>query len=419
MRTGTQIWIDKHLFGFFARLLNILVIPLGKILRIDHSLNKEFKTIALCKYKGMGSIIQSISLIKTLRINYPDARIIFISTEANRLIVEEIKEIDEYILLDDRSVLKLIFGILPFIFKLFRKKIEVYIDLEVYSNFSTLLTILSKARNRMGFYLNSKSYRMGNYTHMMYYNTRSPISETYLQFARLLNCKNLHRDIRSLDSDIAKVDISESKSINLVEEKYIVINPNASELRIERRWDAGKFIELANMLLKEFSEYPILFIGAPSEAEYVKSITDAIRHTDKVFSVAGKTDIKTLIGVIKNSALFISNDSGPMHIGFSVGAPVLALFGPCSPDQYGINKGSEVIYANLYCSPCVHEFVRPPCKGNNLCMQVIESAEVFKSAKRILKGEISDKREQAPMIFKLDKNKNDFTIGTFSRVYKK
>lgn len=418
MKTQTQLWIDKYLIGFLAKMLNILVIPLGKLLKIDHSLNPDFKVIAVCKYKGMGSIIQSISLIKTLRNNFQHGKIIFISTEANRSILEEIEEIDEYILLDDRSALKLIGGFLPFIYKLIRRKIEVYIDLEVYSNFSTLVTILSTARNRMGFYLNSKSYRMGNYTHMMYYNTRSPISETYLQFARLLECRNLHQDIIALNSTIVEVESTKGKSINLLEEKYIAINPNASELRIERRWEAQSFIELTIRLRKEFPAYSIIFVGSPSESAYVKTITDKILDKEKIYSVAGKTNIKALIGVIKNSKLFISNDSGPMHIGFSVGAPVLALFGPCSPDQYGVNKDSVAIYANLYCSPCVHEFVSPPCKGNNLCMKVIEPSKVFETAKRMLYGESIQKSEQLPMIFKLDKGKEGFTIGTFSRADK-
>jgi ADP-heptose:LPS heptosyltransferase len=418
MKTGTQLWIDKHLIGFLARLLNILVIPLGKLLRIDHSLRKDFKIIAVCKYKGMGSIIQSTPLIKTLRENYKNTKIIFISTEANRSLLEEINEIDEFILLDDRSAFRLIIGFFPFMFKLGRRKIEVYIDLEVYSNFSTLVTILSKARNRMGFYLNSKSYRMGNYTHMMYYNTRSPISETYLQFARLLECRNLFREIIKFESDILEVQAVNGKAISLSKEKYITINPNASELRIERRWEADKYIELVGMLQKTFPEYSILFIGSSSEADYVNTIINKIQNTNKVYSLAGKTNIKSLIGIIKNSNLFITNDSGPMHIGFSVGAPVVAIFGPCSPDQYGVSKAGEIIYANLYCSPCVHEFVSPPCNGNNLCMKVIESPEVFNSVERILNGKPKEKQEISPMVFKLGENKNDFTIGTFSRADK-
>jgi lipopolysaccharide heptosyltransferase II len=415
MKTGTQLWIDKHLIGFLARLLNILVIPLGKILRIDHSLRKDFKVIAICKYKGMGSIIQSTPLIKTLRENYPNAKIIFISTLANRSILNEIKEVDEYILLNDSSIFNLIIGFFPFIYKLGKRKIEIYIDLEVYSNFSTLVTILSKSRNRMGFYLNSKSYRMGNYTHMMYYNTRSAISETYLQFARLLECKNLSREITKLESDVSEVNTIKGKDISLLEEKYIAINANASELRIERRWDADRFIELTGMLLENFPEYSILFIGSSSEAHYVDTIVEKIPDTMKVHSLAGKTNIKSLIGIIKNARLFITNDSGPMHIGFSLGAPVLALFGPCSPGQYGVNSYGEVVYANLYCSPCIHEFVSPPCKGYNLCMKVIESEEVFKSAKRILKGQPRLNKELPPMMFNLNKINKGFTIGTFSR----
>ncbi len=62
---------------------------------------------------------------------------------------------------------------------------DVYIDLEIYSNFSTLVTLFSCSKNRISFYLRSSSFRMGIYTHMMFFNSEVQISEVYLQIARL------------------------------------------------------------------------------------------------------------------------------------------------------------------------------------------------------------------------------------------
>jgi len=418
LKTASQIWIDRHIAGNIARLMNLAVIPLGKILNIDHSLQKNFTRIAVCKYKGMGSIIQSMPLVRSLRKNYPEARITYISTVSNKGILKEIKDVDEMVVLDDRSFFRLVINIIPFVFRLLSRRFEVYIDLEVYSNFSTLITILSKAKNRMGFYLNSMSYRMGNYTHMMYYNTRSPISETYLQFARLLECKTIQTEIPGLSSEIKKVNTRDGMTLEIENEKLIVINPNASELRIERRWDGLKYASLAERLQDEFPEYKILFIGAPSESNYVDWVMSQIKNKNAVYSVAGTTNIKELIALISGAELFISNDSGPMHIAFSTGTSVLALFGPCSPEQYGMNENCKLIYAHLYCSPCVHEFVAPPCKGNNYCMKVIETETVFEAATSMLTGRPMPEKHDSSMIFKLGEKFNNFTIGTFARADK-
>ena len=389
MKTSNKLWIDKFIVGRFARIINILVIILGKILRIDHTINREFKTIAVCKYKGMGSIIQSTPLLFSLRNKFPNAKLIYISSKENFHILNQISIIDEIILIDDSSFLKLTKSVIPFIYKLFSRKIEVYIDLEVYSNFSTLIAILSKSVNRMGYYLNSMHYKLGNYTHMMYFNSRSTISESYLQFARLLGCET-YNQLYKLNSDIQSIQISDGEQLNLVNEKYILINPNASDLRLERRWSEDSFIELITLLSNKLEDYKIVLIGSKSESDYVNKLIARLNIENKLISLAGKTDILGLIAVIKNANLFITNDTGPMHIAFSTMTTTLALFGPCSPVQYGINSNAFTIYENLYCSPCVHDFVWPPCRGNNICMKAIKVDTVFNKAMDIINNQGND-----------------------------
>jgi len=360
----------------------------------------------------MGSIIQSTPLIKTLKAKYPTCRIIYISSKENLQILKQIPGIDDIICIDDRSMLGLSVSIFSFIRKLQIAKIEVFIDLEVYSNFSTLMTIFSMAKNRMGFYINSMHYRLGNYTHMMYYNTRNSISDTYLQFARLLNCESISHELVNLDSNITGLKLSDNLLLDLVHEKYILINPNASDLRIERRWLDRNFIQLIQLINSKFSSYKIILVGSPGEASYVAGILDGTGISQNIFSMAGKTNIPELIALIKNAYLFITNDSGPMHIAFSTRTRTIALFGPCSPNQYTYNKNCYVIYENLYCSPCVHEFVSPPCKGNNYCMKAILVGTVFEKVTAALEQvDGHEDWKQKDMLFKI----NDFTIGTLNR----
>ncbi len=360
----------------------------------------------------MGSILQSTPLIKTLRMNYPDVKIIYISTTANSQILQKIPEIDELILIDDRDFFILLKGFFGFVWKLIRSHINIYIDLEVYSNFSSLITLFSMARNRMGFYLNSKNFRLGNYTHMMYYNTRSTIPETYLQFARMLSCDPLIISTISLKSEVTNLQLNEFKSFDLTRERYIAINPNASDLRIERRWDGQSIVQLIRSIRAKYPEYTIFLTGSLNESRYIENLLLSTEIKENLFSLAGKTDISQLISVINYARLFITNDTGPMHISFSTGTKTIALLGPCSPQQYEKYENVRMIYANLYCSPCVHEFIHPPCKGNNLCMKAITPDEVFLDVEKLLQSgnDLKDFNEVG-MKFNVDLSGREYIAG--------
>ncbi|MFY0673092.1 MAG: glycosyltransferase family 9 protein [Bacteroidia bacterium] len=366
MNTKTQLWIDKNLVKPFVSTTNILVRFVGFLLRLDHNLEKDFNTIAICKYKGLGSIVQASALLQSLRESCPKAKIVFVSTVGNAPLLKKMDCIDEIVLLNDRSAIKLIFSYPGFILKLISLRIGVFIDLEIYSNFSSLTTTLSMARNRLGFYLRASHYRMGIYTHMMYYNTRVPIMHTYLQMVRLLKAKTIVEKLYPLKSNESP----------LVDGQYIVINPNASDLRIERRWPLHNFKLLIEKLSFKYPEQKIVLVGAPNEAEYVSKLHSYFQESN-IINTAGKTSFDELIALIQNAELVITNDTGPMHLAAACGVKTVALFGPCSPDQYGAINNVIPVYQNLYCSPCVHEFDIPPCLGDNQCMKQIQVETVI------------------------------------------
>ncbi len=381
MNTKKQILLDKYLAKPAGYLLNYLVRLLGQILHIDHSLDKEFKRIAICKFKGMGSIIQSTPMMDALRTRYPEAEIIFVSTKSNRHILNTIHLVDTSVLLDESSLFTFMVSSMKALFFLIRKRPDVYIDLEIYSDFSTIFAALTLSKNRMGFYLRSSSFRMGIYTHMMYFNPREPISNVYLQFASLFSKDIKESTLYSFSMTIEKYPV--------LSRKYIVINPNASDLRLERRWDASNFVSLIKMIRHEFSEYTIQLIGSASERGYTQTIADTVDDED-VMNTAGTQRIEELIAFISHARLMISNDTGPMHIAFCTNTPIVCLFGPCSPEQYAHGANAYIIYKKVYCSPCVHDFEVAPCHGNNMCMKLIDVKEVFEKVKDALLNSVSD-----------------------------
>jgi ADP-heptose:LPS heptosyltransferase len=103
--------------------------------------------------------------------------------------------------------------------------------------------------------------------------------------------------------------------------------------------------------------------------------------------VAGDTDIRTTAMLIKKCALFISNDSGLMHIATAVKTPVIAIFGPTLWwKNHPWGKENLVIRKNLSCSPC-YNYSTIKCR-NIRCLETITVGEVFgKVCQALSKGQ--------------------------------
>lgn len=359
-----------------AYLVNATARILGFMLRIDHSLDREFKTIVVCKYAGLGSIIQSTPLIQTLRKNFPGSRLVFVSTKANGTLLKHIPEIDEMLLVSDKSLWQVAISSLQLLKQLWLLKPDLYIDLEFYSNYSGIIATLSKATNRLGFYNDDKHYRKGIYNYLVHFDANIPISETYLQFALLVNSEHIVKELKlSLPEDIDEGPVL--KKLGIEKQKYIVINPNASDLRLERRWPKEYFAEIIRSLLKDYPEYKIVLIGNRVESEYVKELLNLIAPHPSLTDSSGKLDLPELILLINGASLMLTNDTGPMHMAYALNIKTISLFGPCSPQQYGQYTNGVTFYKQVHCSPCVHIHLVPPCHGNNICMKNIFVNEVI------------------------------------------
>jgi len=420
MQTRTKIRIDSWAGRTLVFFLNLAARLLGKILRPDHSLTKAPGKIVVCKFLGMGSIIQSTPLLQTLRANFPNAKIFFVTSPANTTLMKSVSAVDETLYIDDSSFGHVFSSSLRLLRRLWKEKIDLYIDLETYSYFSTAIATMSCARNRMGFYRVERNIRLGVYTHMMFFNARAPIAQSYLQMARLAGCREI---IDQLYSFPVSNEAFESFKRKLSEIKvaptapYILINPNASDLRIERRWPASNFIALAEALQQKFQQYQIFLIGSASEHAYVESVYAGINteRRNRIFNTAGLFNLEELFALVRGSSLMITNDTGPMHISFSFRRPTVALFGPASPDQYGQNDYAFGFYKNIYCSPCVHDFLTPPCRGDNQCMKKIAPQEVLDLCIQILDKQLKQQHSVNETGIDFLKNDHHSVLGVVER----
>jgi ADP-heptose:LPS heptosyltransferase len=406
MKTHTKFLIDRAIAMPLAWTANLATRAAAPIARRDHSINPdEVHTIAVAKLLGMGSIIQATPLLYDLRRSFPRAKLVFVTTRANRELIDRLEVVDDAVYIDDKAPIELATSTAVAIRELLRRKIDLYIDLEVYSAGASVLSVLSGARNRCGFYRSSARFKKGLFTHLTVFNPRVPISAIYRQLHVAVGGRKKGEpafgpivvrpdDVNSLAATLAKHGLD-------IGPRYVVVNANASDLLLERRWPTERYVELIEELARRHET--VVLVGAPSEASYVDALVSALspKARTHVRDTSGKLRLGELFALLKGAACVVTNDTGPMHFAIALDRPTVCLYGPVSPEHYGVHKTNvEMLYHAVYCSPCAHEIDEPPCAGNNVCMQLIGVGEVLEAIERQLTGQPSKQRRPAlPIVY--------------------
>ena len=260
------------------------------------------------------------------------------------------------------------------------------IDLESHSNFSKIIAFFTKSDLGLGFYTNKRSslfdysffFNRLDFIEFNYLNFLQYLNIPYIEETNQLNFLRLGDSDKSLEEKINKIKLSKN-------DKFFVININASDLCIERKWNINDFIQLIQKLLKY--NYKIILIGSKKEKKNTDIIENKYKNfSNKIYNFAGITSIGELISLFKlYKIVFITNDSGPLHLANIAKSATVSLWGPGDPIHYAENYDNhKILYKKVYCSPCIYVYVEPPCKGNNICMKNIDSEEVFNESLKLI-----------------------------------
>ncbi len=285
-----------------------------------------------------------------------------------------------------------------------QRQIDTVIDLELFSRYSALLTGLSGANNKIGYHAfhNEGLYRGDMLTHKVAYNPHMHIAKNFIALVNTaLSEKEELPYSKTLISDdeiiLEKVEFAEEALLpmreriredypayNPQQHRIVLINPNASELLIQRRWMPERYVELMKRLLKEYSDVLVLITGAPAEREEAQGLKSEV-GSERCINFAGRVKFAELTQLYSISTLMVSNDSGPGHFSAVTDMPTFVLFGPETPALYGSLGNSTPIYAGLACSPCVSasNHRKTPCI-DNVCLQVITVEQVFDTVRPVL-----------------------------------
>lgn len=156
----------------------------------------------------------------------------------------------------------------------------------------------------------------------------------------------------------------------------IGINPGAA-YGSAKCWLPERFKELTFQLLND-PRVRILYFGDSASAPLVHSICNGM--PEQVINLAGKTSIRELMALIYCCSVFLTNDSGPMHMAAALKVPLLALFGSTSDVRTSPYGWGKWIHKHAPCSPC---HLRT-CPIDFRCMKDIQVEEVYQEILNLL-----------------------------------
>ena len=167
-------------------------------------------------------------------------------------------------------------------------------------------------------------------------------------------------------------------------DKVVGINPGS--VWPTKRWSAAGFAELIGLLKNEFVCQVLLF-GGPEDAPVVRDVLSRCGGT--AVDLVDQIGLPELAAAIGRCALFITNDSAPMHIAVARRVPTVAIFCATTPDLgfFPYSKDAIVIGRGLSCRPCASHGGRRCPLGTEDCIRQIRAHNVLECVRKLLGAE--------------------------------
>lgn len=241
--------------------------------------------------------------------------------------------------------------------------------------FSALLLYFTRAKIRVGYAKNGRGILL---------NKKPKFMRRIHQVALYLNLANTICGKKLIDSTLDSTKILQFSPLKLISHKIkhfksenlcIGINPGAA-YGSAKRWEEKYFVEIILYFLAQ--RYEVFIFGNDAI-----TLPAQIAQNPHLHNLIGKTTITELVDYIALMDIFISNDSGPMHIAAAFRVPLVAIFGATDSKETSPWVDNAVILdKHLSCAPCKKR--ECPLKHHN-CMKLITPDEVIESVNKILR----------------------------------
>lgn len=364
--------------------------PLRALPRRARTVGDAERVLAI-KFWGIGSLQLLTPAVASLRARHPRAEITFLTLASNRDVAERLGVFERVITLDveGASWLSVLTRITALLARLRRERYDEVYDFEFFTRFSAVVSLLSGAPRRHGF-ASPRVWRGALHTDVAPFNRYWHVARNFRVLAGGENGRNV------IASELDAVHYDERDELAAVQtlarhgfasdEPFVVLNPNAGALSLERRWPRAMFASLARRLIDE-DRVAVVLIGSGAERDYTQGVATGVAST-RCANLAGELSTGALAALLARAVAVVTNDSGPMHVAAALGAPTIGLFGPETPLMYApLGLRARALYKPPPCSPCinVHDNKLSSCIfGEPQCLVGITVDEVLQATRALV-----------------------------------
>ena len=332
--------------------------------------------ILIFNVNWLGDVLFSTATIRNIRRNYPDSFIACIIPSRCYPILKGNPHLDELIIFDEKERQRSSLAKLRFVQLLRSKKFDAVFLL--HRSFTrALICRLAGIPERIGYYTKKRGFLLTKRI--------APVARDALHridyYLNIIEKAGLKVEDRYLDFFIDDKDVKfveeflNKKSISK-DDFLVAINPGGNWL--PKRWPEVHWAMLADKLITEFSAR-VIITGSYTDISTAQKIRDLMK--EKPIVASGVFNLKQLGALCKRLGLFITADTGPLHIANATGTKrIIALFGPTSPEITGPYplKNTAALSKDVGCKiPCY----AVNCKDNR-CMKAITPEDVIKEIRK-------------------------------------
>lgn len=308
--------------------------------------------ILIIKLSAIGDVIHALPVSYAIKETYPDARVTWVVEPPALNILEDNPYIDEIIIFEKKKFKESLSGFLenfsPFRRKLKEGHFDIALDLQGLGK-SAAIAYFSGAKKRYG---TCNMREMSNFISkpVIGEHKNGHIVERYLDVTRAIGCRVndvvfpvaiSEKDERIAKDTIKKYGVSDGAS-------YAVLAVGANWPN--KRWPVSYYADLADWLFGQ-QIIPVFVGGGALDENLISEITRKAQIPP--VSIVGKTTLKQLAAVIKNSQFVIGGDTGPVHLAAGLKVPTIMMMGPTDTNRNGPYGQSEnAIEVNRPCRWC-------------------------------------------------------------------
>ena len=288
----------------------------------------------------MGDLVTATPMLRSLKTAFPQAKLILVTKNSTRYneIFTGVNSIADEVLSYEKGAENFIN--LVKVLRDYKLDLAIVPSTVVYSSTNHLLAYYSQAKIRVGV----KSYDYEDNPHGYLLNVKNDF---------LWSTKHVHQTERNLDIikqlplnppevlikiflNPANFDFAEKfYSENNIDRNKPVITIHPGAAKADNVWPSQKFAELVSLLQKKYAAQFIISEG-PMDKKYADGLMKILKEEHEIEKIPKhKGLLMNNLALIELSDLFITNDTGVMHLASGLETPEIALFGPTKAFQWG------------------------------------------------------------------------------------